>query len=112
MNYGKFKYEQAKKDQEQRKKQRESTTEIKGMRLGLQIGEHDMGFKSKQVIGFLQDGDKVKVTIRLRGREMAYSNKAIENMVKFAELVSEHSVIELKPALSGNIVSMVLAPKK
>jgi translation initiation factor IF-3 len=112
MNYGKFKYEQAKKQQEARKKQRESMTEIKGMRLGLQIGEHDMNFKAKNVIGFLQDGDKVKVSIRLRGREMAYAGKAIDIMLKFADLVKEHAVIESRPMQSGYYVSMVLAPQK
>jgi len=112
MNYGKYKYELSKKEQEARKKQRETMTEIKGMRLGLQIGEHDMNFKAKLVQGFLEDGDKVKVTIRLRGREMAYSGKAIESMLKFAELVKDYSVVEIRPALSGNIVLMILAPNK
>ena len=112
MDYGKYKYELAKKDQETRKKQRETRVEIKGMRLGLGIGEHDLNFKAKQVKGFLNDGDKVKVTIRLRGREMAYSNQAITTMNKFAELLVEDCVVENNAVLQGNIVSMILAPKK
>jgi len=112
MDYGKYKYELAKKDQEARKKQRETRVEIKGMRLGLGIGEHDLNFKAKQVKGFLADGDKVKVSIRLRGREMAYSNQAIATMNKFAELLVEDCIVENNAALQGNIVSMILAPKK
>ena len=112
MDYGKYKYELAQKEKEARKKQRESMTEIKGMRLGLGIGEHDLNFKAKQVIKFLKDGDKVKTTLRLRGRELSYANQAVETMNQFAELVAEYSVIEARPKLMGNIVSMVLAPKK
>ena len=112
MNYGKYKYELSKKEQEARKKQRESMTETKGMRLGLSIGEHDMNFKAKQVNEFLASGDKVKVTIRLRGRELSYSAKAIAIMNKFAEKVAENGVVETRPMLNGYIVLMMLAPKK
>jgi len=112
MNYGKYKYELGKKEQEARKKQRESMTEIKGMRLGLGIGEHDINFKAKQVMGFLGDGDKVKVTIRLKGRELNYVDQAIKTMIQFSELVAEKGTIENRPVLFGSIVAMVLIPKK
>lgn len=112
MDYGKYKFELQKKQREAKKKQKEKMVELKGMRLGLNIGEHDMQFKAKTVIKFLQAGDKVKVSLRLRGRERAYSAKAIETMNKFAELLSEHSVVEKKPKLNGFIVLMFLAPKK
>ena len=112
MNYGKYKYELSKKEQEARKKQRESMSETKGMRLGLSIGEHDMNFKAKQVNEFLADGDKVKVTIRLRGRELSYSAKAIDIINKFATLIVENGTVETRPMLNGFIVLMMLAPKK
>jgi len=94
MNYGKFKYEQSKKKQEARKKQRENKVDIKGMRLGLNIGEHDLNFKAKKVRGFLKDGDKVKVSIRLRGREMNHSKDAVDTMKQFAEMLSDVAEIE------------------
>lgn len=112
MNYGKYKYELSKKEQEARKKQRESMSETKGMRLGLSIGDHDMNFKAKLVNEFLADGDKVKVTIRLRGRELSYSAKAIAIMNKFAELIAKNGTVETRPMLHGYIVLMMLAPKK
>jgi translation initiation factor IF-3 len=112
MNYGKFKYEQSKKKQEARKKQRENKVDIKGMRLGLNIGEHDLNFKAKKVRGFLKDGDKVKVSIRLRGREMNHSKDAVDTMKQFAEMLSDVAEIESRPRQHGYLVIMVLTPKK
>lgn len=112
MNYGKYKFELAKKEQEARKKQREKMVEIKGMRLSLGIGEHDMNFKAKQVNSFLADGDKVKVSIKLRGRERSFSDQAIETMLKFAELTSEYGSVENKPMVNDFMVLMFLTPKK
>jgi|LGVF01.2.fsa_nt_gb translation initiation factor IF-3 len=112
MNYGKYKYELSKKQQEARKRQREKTVELKGMRLSLGIGEHDMAFKAKNVNSFLKDGDKVKLSIRLRGRERAFASKAFETMNKFFELIAENGVIEKRPMLNGYMVIMIIAPKK
>lgn len=112
MNYGKYKFEFSKKQKEARKKQREKMVELKGMRLSLGIGEHDMAFKAKQVISFLKDGDKIKVSIRLRGRERAYKLQSFDTMNRFAELIAEYGVIEKRPSLNGFMVLMFIAPKK
>lgn len=112
MDYGKYKFEYQKKQKEARKKQKEKTVELKGMRLSLGIGEHDMEFKAKTVNKFLLAGNKVKVSIRLRGRERAYKSQGYDTMNRFAELVSEAGVIEKKPMLNGYMILMFLAPKK
>ena len=87
MDYGKYLYEQSKREKEARKKQ--TTIEVKEIRLSAKIEEHDFNFKVKNAIKFLEDGDKVKATIRFRGREIAYSALGREVMNKFAESVKE-----------------------
>ncbi len=107
-DYGKYRYDQQKRQKEAKKKQ--STVEVKEMRLGIFTEEHDLETKAKLVAKFLEGGDKVKISMRFRGREMGYTSKGEETMMVFAEMVSEFGKIEKKPILEGRNMSMVIAP--
>ena len=109
MNYGKYKFEQAKKEKEAKKKQK--TLEVKEIRVTPNIEEHDFGFKSKNAKKFLQEGNKVKITVRFRGREVNNS-KAGENVLnKFIEALEEFAVVEKAPKLEGRNMFIILAKK-
>ena len=109
MDYGKFRYDQQKKEKEARKKQK--TTEVKEMRLGIFTEDHDLDTKAKLVAKFLEGGDKVKISMRFRGREMGYVNKGRETMLEFVAMVKDYGNIEKQPVLEGRNMSMVIAPK-
>ena len=109
MSYGKYKYELTKKEKESKKKQK--VINIKEIRLTPNIEEHDLGVKAKNASKFLQDGDRVKVVVRFRGREIGYSELGHNVMMKFAELTSELSVIDKQPKLEGRNMIMFLNPK-
>lgn len=110
MDYGKYRFEMAKKDKEARKKQR--TINVKEVRLSAVIEEHDMGVKARHADKFLRAGDKVKVTIRFRGREMAHTSIGYDVMKRFDEMVTISHVMERKPKLEGRSMTMVLAPEE
>ncbi len=110
MDYGKFLYEQNKRDKEAKKKQ--TIIEVKEIRLSAKIEDHDFSFKAKNAIKFLQDGDKVKVSIRFRGREIAYSTLGREVMNKFADTVKEYGKVDRPPVMEGRSMSMILVPHK
>jgi translation initiation factor IF-3 len=109
MDYGKYRYDQQKREKEARKKQK--TTEVKEMRLGIFTEEHDLDTKAKLVAKFLAGGDKVKISMRFRGREMGYVNKGKETMLDFCAMVKDYGNIEKQPVLEGRNMSMVIAPK-
>ena len=109
MDYGKYRYEQQKKEKEARKKQK--TMEVKEMRLGIFTEEHDLETKAKLVSKFLEGGDKVKISMRFRDREMGYVKKGEETMLNFAGLFAELGNLEKAPKLEGRNMSMILAPK-
>ena len=109
MDYGKYRYDQQKREKEARKKQK--TTEVKEMRLGIFTEEHDLDTKAKLVAKFLAGGDKVKISMRFRGREMGYVNKGKETMLDFCAMVKDYGNIEKQPVLEGRNLSMVIAPK-
>lgn len=109
LDYGKYRYELQKKEKEARKHQK--VTQIKEIRVSTFIEGHDLQVKAKNAAKFLKDGDKVKVSLRFRGREKGYSNVGRQVMEKFAEEISEVGVIEKKPQLDGRNMTMVLAPK-
>jgi translation initiation factor IF-3 len=109
MDYGKFRFEQAKKDKEARKRQH--VVEIKEIRLSPGIDVHDFDFKLRNAQKFLTDGDKVKVAVRFRGREMAHTSIGEQLLVKFAESCSVISSVEKPPKLEGRHMIMFLAPK-
>ncbi len=110
MDYGKYLYEQNKRDKEAKKKQ--TIIEVKELRLSAKIEEHDFSFKAKNAIKFLGSGDKVKVSIRFRGREIAYSKMGREVMEKFAETVKEFGKVDRPPVMEGRTMSMILVPHK
>lgn len=108
MDYGKFRFEQEKRMKEAKKNQH--IVEIKEMRLSSTIDLHDMQVKAKNVQKFLAEGNKVKVSIRFRGRQMAHTSQGLEVMNKFIEMLSNVSV-EKSANMEGRSMFMVLAPK-
>lgn len=108
MNYGKHKFEQAKREKESKKKQK--ALELKEIRVTPNIEEHDFGFKSKNARKFLEDGNKVKITVRFRGREVNYAKMGEDVLNKFIEALAEVSTIEKKPLLEGRNMFIILAP--
>ena len=109
MDYSKFRFEQSKKEKEARKKQR--TIDIKELRLSPNIDKHDVEVKLKKALEFLKDGDKVKVTVRFRGRELGRTEVAYGIMNDFAAKVAEVGNIEKPPKMEGRSMAMFLAPK-
>ncbi len=109
MDYGKYRYDQQKKEKDARKKQK--TMEVKEVRLGIFTEEHDLETKAKIAGKFLAGGDKVKISMRFRGREMGYANKGKETMLSFYEMIRDLGNIEKQPVLEGRNMSMVVAPK-
>jgi len=109
MNYGKYKFEQAKKEKEARKNQK--VVETKEIRITPNIEEHDFGFKCKNARKFLEDGNKVKITVRFRGRELNYVKLGEETLNKFIEELSDISQVEKKPFLEGKNLFIILAKK-
>lgn len=109
MNYGKYRFEQAKKEKEAKKNQH--IVETKEIRLSLNIDTHDFETKGNQAIKFLKAGNKLKVSIRFRGREMGHQNIGLDNMKRFAEYCSEYGNVEKPAKLDGRNMLMFLAPK-
>lgn len=110
MDYGKYMFELAKKEKEARKNQK--VISIKEVRLSASIEDHDFEFKVKNALKFLRDGDKVKVSVKFRGREMNYTSLGQEVLEKFAQAVEEIGTVERKPKLEGRSMIMVLNPKQ
>ena len=109
MNYGKYKFEQAKKEKEAKKKQK--ILEVKELRVTPNIEEHDFEFKSKNARKFLTDGNKVKITVRFRGREVNNSKAGEIVLNKFIEKLEDISVVEKQPKLEGRNMFTILAKK-
>ena len=109
MDYGKYRFEQAKKEKEARKNQH--VVDIKEVRLGLNTDVGDFNTLVNRASKFLQSGDKVKVSIRFRGREMGHPEMGLESMKRFAEALAEVAVIEKPAKLEGRHMLMFLAPK-
>lgn len=110
IDYGKSVFEQAKKEKEAKKNQKVVT--LKEVRLSATIEEHDFEYKVKNAYKFLQDGDKVKASIRFRGREMRYTTSGQEVLIKFADAVKDVGVVDRLPRLEGKSMIMILNPKK
>ena len=109
MDYGKFRFEQAKREKEAKKNQK--VMEIKEVRLSLNIDTGDFNTKVNHALRFLRDGNKVKVSIRFRGREMAHTELGIDVMQRFAEACSETGSVEKAAKLEGRSMLMFLVPK-
>ena len=108
MDYAKFKFDEMKKLKEQKKAQK--VAETKEMRLSMNIDDHDLEIKAKQVCKFLAEGSKVKVSIRMKGRIQIRPQIGIDNMNKFAELCASVGQIDKKPEINGRNIFMFLAP--
>lgn len=110
MDYGKFLYERTKKEREARKAQ--TKVEVKEIRLRPKTNEHHRGFKTRDARRWLEDGMKVKVTIRFRGREITYPELALEDLKEIAEELSDISTVEQFPSMEGRVMTMLLSPTK
>ena len=108
LDYGKFKYEQTKKEREARKNQK--VVLLKEVRLTPKTDDHDVDFKSRTVQRFLEDGDKVKVTVRFKGREMAHPHLGRQVLDTIAASVSAAATMERPPMIEGRTMTMILAP--
>jgi len=110
MDYGKYRYEQAKREKEVRRHQH--IVEIKEIRMSPSIGANDFNTKLRNGIKFLNEGDRLKITVRFRGREMAHTDIGEKLLVKFAEECAEHGNVDKNPKLDGRHMSMFLTPKQ
>ena len=110
LDYGKYKYDQQKKEKEAKKKQH--TTQVKEIRLSTFIEDHDIMVKAKTGAKFLKEGNKLKVSLRFRGRERDYVDRGREVMEKFAEAVSDVGVVDKPAKQEGRNLNMTLSPKK
>lgn len=109
MDYDKHRFEQSKRERELRKNQR--IVELKEVQLSATIEENDLVTKLKNAVKFLEDGDKVKVSIRFRGRQIAHTNIGMQIMMDFAKRIEESGNVERRPLLEGRHMIMILAPK-
>ena len=107
LDYGHFKYEQARKEKEARRHQR--SVEFKEIRLKPKIGKGDFDTKVRRAIEFLEDGDRVKVAVQFRGRELSHAYIGRDLLTKFGELIREHGTVERQPLLEGKSMSIVVA---
>ncbi|WP_049822947.1 translation initiation factor IF-3 [Thermobaculum terrenum] len=110
MDYGKFRYEQTKKERESRKSQKQIV--IKEVRLKPKIDVHDLQTKAKQARNFLEEGDKVKVTVQFRGREVVHPEIGQELVQRLMDLIGDAATIEQQPKLDGKNMTALLAPRK
>ena len=109
MDYGKYVFDKAKREKEQRKNQK--IVELKEVQLSMTIEQHDIDIKAKNARKFLLNGDKVKVSIRMSGRQQVYSDRGVETENAFAQSLEEISVIEKPAKVEGRNIYMILAPK-
>lgn len=110
MDYGKFRFEQAKKDKEAKKNQH--IVEVKEIRMSPGIGENDFNVKLKSTQKFISDGDRVKVSVRFKGRQMAHTELGETLLKDFAEKCSEIAVLDKEPKLEGRNMSIFISPKQ
>ena len=109
MDYGKYRFDEAKREKEAKKKQK--TVEVKEMRLSMNIADNDIAFKAKNVRKFLEQGNKVKVSLRMYGRQMQNPQLGMPTMQKFYEILSDICDMTSKPEVNGRQIIMVLSPK-
>ena len=110
MDYGKFRYEQDKKEREAKKKQQ--IVELKEVQLSCRIDKHDFDTKAGRAKKFLDSGNKVRVSLRFKGREIAHQELGRDMLARFEEAVSEFGTVDKKPALDGRQLTMFIAPVK
>ncbi len=110
MDYGKFKYEQAKKEKESAKKHKQS--ELKGIQMFPNIEDHDFDVKVRSALKFLEDGDKVKVTIRFKGRQITHPEFGRQQLDKIVQMAAGVGQVEKPAAMEGRMMTMILSPAK
>lgn len=110
LDYGKFRYEMAKKEKESKKSQ--AVTQIKEMRTSVRVQDHDLNVKVRSVQKMLSEGDKVKISVRFRGREMAYIDAGRDLLLKIQQLLGDSCVVEKEPKIEGRNYVMYVAPAK
>lgn len=110
LDFGKYKYESKKRSQDAKKKQK--TTSLKEMKFRPNIGQNDFDVKLKKIVKFLESGDKVKVSLWFRGREMAHTDVGRELFNRVIEAVGENGKLELEPKMEGKQMMMVFVPNK
>ena len=110
MDYGKFRFEESKKLQTAKKKQKQTQVKEIKFRPGTDIGDYNI--KLRKLIAFLEDGDRTKVTLRFRGREMAHQELGLQLLQRVKADLEEHGTVEQEPKIEGRLMVMVLAPKK
>jgi translation initiation factor IF-3 len=110
MDFGKFLYQQKKKAHESRRKQKVS--QVKEVKFRPNIDDHDYGFKLRNALRFLEEGDKVKATVQFRGREMARTDLGFTLLKRVAEDIGEHGVVESYPEMAGNRMHQIIGPPK
>ena len=112
LDYNKYKYEKRKKTKDALKKQRETSSEIKEFRLSVNIDKHDFDTRVTNVTKNLEKGNRIKISIRFKGREMAHTDLGMNVMNRFAEALSDIAEVESKPKLEGRTMIMMIVPKK
>ncbi|MBQ8996869.1 translation initiation factor IF-3 [Candidatus Saccharibacteria bacterium] len=111
IDWGKYQYQKMKEEAKNRKKAREKQSELKQMKIGLKISDNDLNIKVRKIRGFLDDGDRVKVMIVFRGREMAHKELGTELLNRVVELLGEDAIMEGKPQFSGRNLSVGIRKK-
>lgn len=109
MDYGKYRFEQSKREKEARKNQK--TVEVKEVRMSLNIDVHDFDTKLRNAVKFLKSGDKVKVSVRFRGREMAHTQLGEELINRFKEACAEYGTMDKAPKMEGRSMAVIISPK-
>lgn len=110
MDYGKFKYEQTKLEKEQKKKQK--VIQVKEIRLSVTIDDNDLNTKAKHAIKFLEDGDRLKVALRYRGRQLGRKEQGVEVVERFSEIIKDHGSLDRPPQVDGRSLIAFYSPKK
>ena len=110
MDFGKYKYLQARRQKDARKKQ--TVIQVKEVKLGPKTDTHDFEFKAKHVRRFIEEGNKAKVTVRFKGREMAHTDLGWKMLNRMVEMMSDVAIIENHPRMEGRMLSMILSPKQ
>ncbi len=110
VDYGRYRFEQEKREKEAKKKQ--NIIEVKEVQLSCRIETHDFETKVKHAVRFLSDGNKVKVVLRFRGREMSHQERGKEVLEQFREAVKEYGTVDKIPVLDGRLMTMIVSPLK
>jgi translation initiation factor IF-3 len=110
LDYGKFRYEQSRREKDSKRNQKVVT--VKEVRTSVRVQDHDLNVKVKNIQKFIGDGDKVKVSVRLRGREMVYADKGRDLLLRIKDMLGEDCLIEKAPRVEGRNYIMYLTPKK